>query len=138
MSAENVEIVRAVFAEWERGNFAATGLAPDVRITWLASAFGGGQRETTIGLEEAADFMREFFSSFQDVRLVAEEVVDADDKVVVVAVWRGEGKTSGALTEWRHGGVYEIRDSQVASITTYTDPSTAFEAAGLRDRGTPD
>jgi hypothetical protein len=36
MSEENVEIVRRLFAEWERGNF-WTGdyFDPDVRVTWV-------------------------------------------------------------------------------------------------------
>jgi ketosteroid isomerase-like protein len=130
VSGENVEVVRAVFAQWERGNFAATGLAPDVRIRWMDSV--AGQRET-VGIEEAADFRREWLSTFQDVRLIPERIIDATDKVLVIAAWSGEGTGSGARTEWRHGEVWEVRDSQVVSIISYADTAAAFEAAGLRE-----
>ena len=132
MSEENLAIVRGLLAEWERGNFAPTsGLDPEVRIKWLPDVPAG--KPETVGLEEAAAGMRVWLASFQDASLIAEEFMDAKDKVVVIAVWRARGKASGALTEWRHGQVWDIRGGKVVSIISYTDPSAALEAAGLSE-----
>ena len=140
MSKESVDIVRQVFAEWERGNFSGALLHPEVRIRWLASITpatwhsspsAGEQQVETVGLEDATKFLRDFLSAFEGVTLSAEKIVDAGDKVVAIATWRGRGKISGALTEWRHGGVWEVRDAKVASLISYPDPADAIRAAGL-------
>ena len=63
-----------------------------------------------------------------------ERIVDAgDDKVAVIAVWRGRGKGSGASTEWRYGGVWTLREGKVISIISYADSKDALEAVGLRE-----
>jgi hypothetical protein len=96
--ASKVEIVRRAYAEFERGNFAVPGLLdPAVRIRWL-DAIAAGQAES-VGLREVSAVMRGWLTSFEDVTLIAEEIIEADNRVVVTAVWRGRGKASGALTE---------------------------------------
>jgi ketosteroid isomerase-like protein len=131
MSQENVEMVRGLLAEWERGNFDPTSaFHPEVRVRWLDTPEG---RTETVGLEEAAGALREWLGSFQDGSLRPEQIIDSRDKVVVIAVWHARGKASGALTEWRHGQVWNIRDGKVVSIISYTKPSEALEAAGLSE-----
>jgi ketosteroid isomerase-like protein len=63
--------------------------------------------------------------------MTAERVIDAGDQVVVIAVWRGQGKASGVVTEWRHGQVWTLRAGLATSIVSYGEPSAALEAAGL-------
>ena len=141
MSKENVDIVRQVFADWERGNFSRELLHPEVRIRWLASispatwhsspSASGEQQVETVGLEDATKFLREFLSSFEGVTQSAEKIVDAGDTVVAIATWRGRGKRSGALTEWRYGGVWKVRDAKVVSVISYPNPADALKAGGL-------
>src|SRR5919106_5842007 len=143
MSKESVDIVRQVFAEWESGNFSGALLHPEVRIRWLASitpptwhsspSAAEEQQVETVGLQDATKFLRDFLSAFEGVTLSAEKIVDAGDKVVAIATWRGRGKISGALTEWRHGGVWEVRDAKVVSLISYPDPADALRVAGLSE-----
>jgi len=128
-----VEIVRQVFAEWEDGNFSGALLHPEVRIRWLHPSAAGEQQVETVGLEDATKFLRDFLSAFEGATLSAEKIVDAGDKVVAIATWRGRGKISGVLTEWRYGGVWEFRDAKVVSLISYHDPAEALEAAGLSE-----
>jgi ketosteroid isomerase-like protein len=140
---ESVDIVRQVFAEWGSGNFSGASLHPEVRIRWLAShspatwhsspSATGEQQVETVGLEDATKFLRDFLSAFEGVTLTAEKIVDAGDKVVAIATWRGRGKISGALTEWRHGEVWEVRDTKVVSVISYPDPADALRVAGLSE-----
>src|SRR3954467_1232750 len=131
MSQENVEIVRGAHEEFERGNFWIPELFdPKVRIPWLPVA--GGVRET-VGLDGLAGAMKEWMEPWEQVTTVAERVIDAGDQVVVIAEWRGRGKASGVLTNWRYGGVWTLRDGKVTSIVAYTDPDGALEAVGLRE-----
>jgi ketosteroid isomerase-like protein len=131
MSQENVDVVRRVLAHWERGYFADTELInPDVRIVWLDVI--GGSAET-VGFQEARETLRVWLGSFDRVTMSTEQLIDAGDKVVVVAVWRGVGKTSRVETEWRFGAVWTIRDGEVVSVMSHPDPSDALAAAGLSE-----
>jgi ketosteroid isomerase-like protein len=130
MSQENVEVVRQAYAEFERGNFwVPEFFDPDIRIRWLDVV---GARAETVGLENLTRFLRDWFAA-QQLTMTAERLIDAGDQVVVVAVWRGRGKASDVVTEWRHGQVWTLRDGRVTSVISYREPSAAFEAAGLRE-----
>jgi len=64
---------------------------------------------------------------------IAERFIDAGDRVVVIAEWRGRGKTSGVFTNLRYGTVLTLREAKITSMISYTDPAEALEAAGLRE-----
>jgi ketosteroid isomerase-like protein len=133
MSQENVEIVRGAFAEWERGNFGDSGIFdPSVRVVWLPGP--EGNELETVGLEGMGRMMKEWMQSWVQITQVAEQLIDAGNQVLVIAEWRGRGKTSGVLTKWRFGAVYTVRDGKVISIDSYSDPADALKAVGLSEQ----
>ena len=132
MSQENVEIVQGAFAEFERGNFWVPEIFdPGVRVVWL-SAIVGGELET-VGVDELTRTMKEWMQSWEHVTSVPERFIDAGDRVVVIAEWRGRGRTSGVFTNLRYGTVLTLREAKITSMISYTDPAEALEAAGLRE-----
>ena len=131
MSQENVEIVRGAFSEFERGNFWIPEIFdPNVHIVWLPAV--GGEVET-VGLEGMGRAMKDWMESWEQVTTAAERLIDAGDQVVVMAEWRGRGKTSGVFTRWRYGSVFTLRGGKVIRIDSYTDPAEALEAAGISE-----
>ena len=131
MSQENVEIVRGAHAEFERGNFWIPGIFdPSVRVVWLPVA--GGETET-VGLDSMARMMMNWMQPWEQVTTVAERVIDAGDRVVIIGEWRGRGKTSGVVTKWRYGAVWTLRDGKVISLISYTNPGDALKAVGLAE-----
>jgi ketosteroid isomerase-like protein len=132
MSEENVEIVRRLFAEWERGNF-WTGdyFDPDVRVTWVDPILA--PRPETRGIAELTEGMVDFLGTWDRLTATAEEVIDAGDRVVTVELWRGRGKASRATTEVRQGSVLTISRGKVRRMVVYRDPADALEAAGLSE-----
>ena len=132
MSQEHVEVVRKLYAEHERGNFAVQELLdPNIRVRWPDSFAAGGRTES-VGLDDATETMRAWLGTFESVTLTAERIIDAGDQVVSIAVWRARGKSSGVDTEWRIGSVFTVRQGKVVSLESYTDPDDALEAVGLR------
>jgi ketosteroid isomerase-like protein len=132
MSQENVEVVRRAFAEFERGNFwVPEFFDPDVRVVW-ADALAAGVRETE-GLGELSQGIKAWLESFEEVTTGAERIIDAGDRVVVIAAWRGRGKASGADVEWRYGAVCTLRDGKVTSLVSYSDPAEALKVVGLSE-----
>ena len=78
MSQENVEIVRQAFAEFQSGNFwVPEFFDPDVRIRWLDAV---GSPSETVGLQDMSDFMLNWLGTFDNVSMVAEQVIDAGDR----------------------------------------------------------
>jgi ketosteroid isomerase-like protein len=131
MSQETVEVVRKLYTEHERGNFAIQELLdPNIRVRWPDIA---GGRAESVGLDDATETMLGWLRTFESVTLAAERIIDAGDQVVSIAVWRARGKASGVDTEWRIGAVFTVRQGKVVSIVSYTDPDDALEAAGLRE-----
>jgi ketosteroid isomerase-like protein len=131
MSQENVEIVRGAHAEFERGNFWLPEIFdPSVRVVWLPVA--GGEPET-IGLDSLGRMMKDWMQPWEQVTTVAERFIDRGDHVVVIADWRGRGKSSGVATSWRYGAVWTLRDGRVTSVVAHTDPAEALNAVGLEE-----
>ena len=132
MSQENVEIVKAAFAEFERGNFWVGDIFhPNVRIVWL-DALAGGETES-LGVESMAATVREWLHTWERMTMTAERITVVGDQVLVIATWRGRGITSEAPAEWRHGQVWTVRDGQVISLVSFPDLTDALAAVGLEE-----
>jgi len=129
VSQGNVKIVRGAQAEFAPGNFWVPEIFdPSVRMVWLP---GWTAASETVGLDDLARVMKDWMQSWEQVTSVAERVIDAGDQVVVIAEWRGRGRSSGVFSTLRYGTVWTLRDGKVTSIITYTDPAEALKAAGL-------
>lgn len=117
--------------EFERGNFRIPEVYdPGVRVVWLPVA--GGETETT-DLDGMTRMMTEWMQSWEQVAIVAERFIDVRDQVVVIAEWRGRGRTSGVVTAWPFGSVWTLRDGKVTTIVSFTDPAEALKAVGLEE-----
>ena len=132
MSGENVERLRAVYREWEQGNFRAGGdlLADDI----VFQPFSDAGKPAT-GRAALDTYMREFLAQWSDFRVTAEELFDAGEKVLVVECQRGTGKASGLEMESTFYAVWEFRDGKVVWLSWTTDRAQAFAEAGLADQG---
>jgi ketosteroid isomerase-like protein len=131
MSEENVEVVRAIFEEWARGNFSASQalLADDVVVSWEEPPTGN---VVCHGREEVAQRFRAFLEQWEDFRAKSEEFIPLDDEnVLVVARQRGTGKQSGVEIDSLAHIVWTLRDGNIAGVHWYFERDKALEAAGL-------
>jgi ketosteroid isomerase-like protein len=127
----NAAIVRELYTHWERGDFTPTdAFDPDVRLGWLDAITPG--KDETVGLAESQAALGQWLDTFDGAVLTSEQIIDAGDKVAVIASWRGRGKASGAPTEWRHGQVFNFQHGKITSVATYPDPADALTAAGIQ------
>src|SRR6266545_8108245 len=96
MSEENVERLRAVYAEWAKGNFRAGGelFAPDAVLEQIAD---GGS--VFLGRDAIAGYIREFLAQWSEFRIEAEEIVAVGDTIIVAERQYATGKASGVETE---------------------------------------
>ena len=129
MSEENIEIVQRAFDAFHSGDAdrsEALALATiDPNVVYSPVEDGPSH-----GLNAIRDQFERWESSWEELAETAEEFIDAGDRVVVTALYRGRGQGSGVPIEARFYAVYTLRDGRVVRVDEFTDRAEAFEAAG--------
>src|SRR6476620_1818980 len=132
MNQEHSDLVRSIYAEWERGDFRATDWG-DPEIEFVIS--DGPAPGRWNGIAEMAHTMREVLSAWEDFRFVAEEYRELDDDHVLVFDRNsGRGRTSGAaIDQTRAEGaqLFRVRASKVTQLVSYWDRDRALADLGL-------
>jgi ketosteroid isomerase-like protein len=136
MSQENVEIVRSIYAAWERGDFARTEWAhPEIEFV----ATGGFEAGSWTGLAGMAQAWRDWLAAFEEYRVEVEEYRALDgERVLVLMLHCGRGKASGLeVGQFGEGGkraganVLHVRDGRVTRLVLYWDRERALADLGL-------
>src|SRR6202790_2026270 len=94
MSSPNLDLVRSIYAAWERGDFRSTEWAhPEIEFVIADGPSPGTWR----GLAGMAEAFRSSLNAWEDFRPVADECRELDDGSVLVLLraGSGRGKTSG-------------------------------------------
>src|ERR1700738_1704226 len=93
MSSANIELVRSIYAAWERGDFSSTEWAHrDIELVRPDGLTPGSQTK----LADIGAGWRDFLSTWEDFRAEAEEYRELDGgRGLVVAHLRGRGQTRG-------------------------------------------
>jgi ketosteroid isomerase-like protein len=132
MSQENLDLVRSLFAAWERGDYSSAEWAHPQIETVIAD---GPTPGSWTGVADAAKGWRDFLSAWEEYRAQAEEYRELDDQHVLVLLRRsGRGKRSGIeLAEVASKGavLYQVQDGRVTRQVLYNDPERALADLGL-------
>jgi ketosteroid isomerase-like protein len=127
VSKENVEIVKAIYSDWQRGDFTAIDWA-DPEIEFSVPGPEAGAR----GLEGMTRAWTEWLRAFKDLKVEAAAFHEAGDKVVVEQNFRGEGRGSGiSLDQISGAAVFTLRDGKVIRFTGYLTVEAALADAGI-------
>jgi ketosteroid isomerase-like protein len=131
MASANVELVRSIFAAWERGDYRQTGWAdPEIEFVFADGPTPG----TWKGLSGLADAWGDFLSVWEGFRSELESCHELDrERVLTLAHYAGRGRTSGVEVEEisRSAGVFHIRAGQVTRLVFYFDRERALADLGL-------
>jgi ketosteroid isomerase-like protein len=134
MSQENVELVRSIYASWERGDFSTVEWAhPEIEYT-IADGPTRGHWTGHAGLLEG---FRHFLSAWEQLKVTATEYRELDDERILVLIrLAGRGKTSGMQLEGvqaKGADVLHVRDGKVVRFTLYFDRDHAFADLGIEE-----
>ena len=128
MSA-NLDLVRSIYVDWERGDLRATDWAhPD--IEWVT--VGGLEPGSAVGLTAIEERSHDFLTAWGDIRPQAEEYRELDDeRILVLTRDTARGRTSGVDTVQRRARLFHLQGGKVTRIISYWDRDRALSDLGI-------
>jgi hypothetical protein len=128
--SENLDLVRSIFAEWERGEFRSVEWAhPELEY----STPEGLNPNPTTGQPEASTRWREFLEMWDDFRSVAEDFRELDgERVLVLLRFEGRGKGSGVSVTGTHAKgmcLFHVCDGKVTRLVLYGNRNSLADFA---------
>jgi len=132
VSSANLDLVRSIFAAWERGDVSSSDWA-DPAIEFVIA--DGPSPGTWTGIAGMARGGREWLSPWKEFLAEADEYRDLDAQRVLVLDRRGgRGKASGLdVREMRTEGavVFNVRGGKVTRLAIYLDRDRALADLGI-------
>jgi ketosteroid isomerase-like protein len=127
MSEENVDIVRAFIAAYNRRDFEAAVASFDPEIEWVLPERQSS--DSCRGPDEVKRFWEGLDNTFDELRLDPQEFVDAGDLVATRLRYYGRGKESGLTMETElYHQVATFRDGRMVRIEYFATWPEALEA----------
>jgi ketosteroid isomerase-like protein len=131
MSA-NLDLVRSILADWERGEWESRDWAdPDIEFARADGPAPGSWR----GFAEVAGAIREMLSAWEDMRVMADRYMEIDgERVLVFVRMSGRGKRSGVEAgqlRAEAAELFQVRGGKVIRVITYYDRDRALADLGL-------
>jgi ketosteroid isomerase-like protein len=130
VASANLDLVRSIFAAWERGNFSSVEWAhPEIEFVIPDGPAPG--RWT--GLAGMAESWRDVLSAWEGYRVGADEYRELDGLRILVITHRfARGKASGLeLIETQGANVFHVRSGKVTKLVAYFDRDRALADLGL-------
>jgi ketosteroid isomerase-like protein len=134
VASANVELVKSIYADWERGDFSSAEWAhPEIEYEHADGMAEGSWK----GIAGMAEGFREYVDAWEEYRVEVDEFRELDDERVLVTFLRsGRGRTSGLeLDQMRSEGtsIFHVRDGKVTRLIFYLDRDRAFADLGLKE-----
>jgi ketosteroid isomerase-like protein len=134
MSQENRRFLVEYLQAFTDGGLDAIAKFWDPDINWRGAEGEIDDVGEMHGREAVRRYVQDWVDMFDDITVVAEELVDAgDDRVLAVQRMSGRAKVSGIETELRFTVVYTVRDGKILRGREYVQRKQAFEAVGLQE-----
>ena len=134
MSQENVEVVRRIVREINRGDIDSASDLATVDCELDFSNSRGPESGVYRGRDQTRQFFNAFMEAWASLRWELEEVIELEgDRALTASQLQMRGHGSGVEVSVKGASVWTIRDGKVAAQTLYQSKAEALEAAGLRE-----
>jgi limonene-1,2-epoxide hydrolase len=127
MSQENIELVRSLQEDWNRGDttVAVDKFHPDLEFLPLRAATEGAYH----GLAGFQSFVADTLEVFEKFEMHY-KFADLGERVLAWGYIHVRARGSGIETDIESGGVFEFRDGKVVRWEDFGSKDKALEAAG--------
>ena len=103
-------------------------LDPDV--VWFGTRGGLDESQVLRGPEAVLEYMREIQEPWEEFGVEVEQLIEADDAVVVFMRETGQARHGGPEVQNDTAMIFKVRQQRVVEITGYLDRDEALRAAG--------
>jgi ketosteroid isomerase-like protein len=124
MSRTDVEVVRRMFTAFDEQKWQVALDLLDRDIEW--SPTEGRYR----GHQGVLSAMAEWLEPWEDHTVEAEEILEADDRVLAVVRLTGRGTGSGLEIDQRFFQLYDVDEGRIVRMVEYVTRADALAAAG--------
>jgi ketosteroid isomerase-like protein len=131
----NLDLVRSIYADWERGDFSRADWA-DPEIEFVLPHWP--EAGTWSGLTGMATAWRGMASAWEDYRVAADEYHELDgERVLVINHASGRGRTSGLEVDQittpstEPGAMFHVQGGKVTRLVSYWGRNRALADLGL-------
>jgi ketosteroid isomerase-like protein len=131
MPTANVDLVRSIYAAWDRGDFTKSDWAhPEIEYVITDGPHPG----RWIGIVAVADVLHDELRAWDDFRAKATGFRELDaERVLALVQFRASGKTSAIEVDQESAEVFHVRNGNVTRIVVYWDRDRALADLGLKD-----
>ncbi|HEX5223635.1 MAG TPA: nuclear transport factor 2 family protein [Solirubrobacteraceae bacterium] len=132
--SENLELVRSIYADWERGDWGSAEWADtDVEFVAADGPWAGG----VVGKPAMAGLWRQYLEAWENVRARPDDFRDlGGGRVLALHTWSARGKVSGLTVEQieaRSAVLFQVVAGKVSKLVAYQDRARAFADLGLEE-----
>ena len=128
MPRSNVELIRPIYEEWSRGNWAPRFDVYDPHMEWGWSSEFLGLGGVFHDQRTPNPRLRTWLREWEEWRAEAVEYVELGDYVVVLAVYHGRGRGSGVEISQEGAHVFKLRDEKVVRLEIFASREKALES----------
>jgi ketosteroid isomerase-like protein len=130
--SENVDLVRSIYADWERGDFTSAEWAhPEIEYVHADGPSPGSWK----GVPAMGSVFRDWLGVWEGWTAEAEEYRELDSaRVLVITTSSGRGKSSGLGVGqmYAHGAnLFHLHNGKVTRLVTYWNRDRALDDLGL-------
>jgi hypothetical protein len=129
---DNVDFVRSIYRDWERGEFDSLGWA-HAEIEFVVA--DGPNPMHLRGLRATLQHWRAFLAAWCPSGVVVDEYRELDERRVLVLLHSGRAGAVAAGQEPGGAGaqVFDVRDGVVTALTTYFAREGALNGLGIEE-----
>src|SRR5689334_20866608 len=133
--SENLDLVRSIYADWERGEFGRATEWAHPEIEFVVA--DGPEPGSWLGVAGVAQGARAILSPFEEARVQAVEYRELDGRRILVLVnSSGRAKKSGVALEQhaKAADLFHVRDNKVTKLVAYWTASVHSPTSASRSR----
>jgi ketosteroid isomerase-like protein len=129
--SENLDLVRSIYADWERGDYGSAEWA-DPEFEYVNPG-GAVEPATQHGPAGVSRVFVSIFDAWDAWHVELERLTASGDQVAVVVCYRRRGRESGVEVEGRESHLWTLRNGKVVRVEWFHDPAAALADLGLQE-----